>query len=212
MSDIIVKGVEPAMKKMWKALLASLVLVLAVLVPACKTTRKPVQTQTATTATEARPPDIPTRTDTATTVAPPEDFVRNDPQVSEEVVPSNIEEVNRWARDKGYIRDAFFNYDESTLDTDAQTALQSSATWLKSDQGASYGLLIQGHCDERGTEQYNLALGDRRANVAKDYLVTLGLDASRIRTVSYGEERPFEEGHDDAAWAQNRRAHLVLVR
>ena len=200
------------MRKMWNALLASLVIVLVVLAPACRTTKKPVQTRTETTATQAQPPDVPVRTDTATTVAPPDDFVRNEPQVTEEVVPSNIEELNRWARDKGYVRDAFFHYDESTLDSDAQSALSSSATWLKSDQGASYGLLIQGHCDERGTEQYNLALGDRRANVAKDYLVTLGIDQSRIRTVSYGEERPFEEGHDDNSWAQNRRAHLVLVR
>lgn len=200
------------MKKMWKASLASLVIVLVVLAPACKTTKKQVQTKTETTATQTPPPEVAVRTDTATTVAPPDDFVRTDPQVTEETVPSNIEELNRWARDKGYIRDAFFNYDESTLDADAQAALSSSATWLKSEQGASYGLLIQGHCDERGTEQYNLALGDRRANVAKDYLATLGIDASRVRTVSYGEERPFEEGHDENSWAQNRRAHLVLVR
>jgi peptidoglycan-associated lipoprotein len=197
---------------MWNALLASLVIVLLVLAPACKTTKKKVDVKPEMTTTQTPPPDVAVRTDTATTVAPPDDFVRNEPQVTEEVVPSNIEELNRWARDKGFIRDAFFNYDESTLDSDAQSALSSSATWLKSDQGASYGLLIQGHCDERGTEQYNLALGDRRANVAKDYLVTLGIDASRIRTVSYGEERPFEEGHDDNAMAQNRRAHLVLVR
>ncbi|HJQ37384.1 MAG TPA: OmpA family protein [Thermoanaerobaculia bacterium] len=198
---------------MWNALLASLVIVLVVLAPACRTTKKDIRTtQTDTTVSQTPPPEVAVRTDTATTVAPPDDFVRNEPTVTEEVVPSNIEELNRWARDKGFVRDAFFNYDESTLDADAQSALSSSATWLRSDQGASYGLLIQGHCDERGTEQYNLALGDRRANVAKDYLVTLGIDSSRIRTVSYGEERPFEEGHDDAAMAQNRRAHLVLVR
>ena len=200
------------MTKMWKALLASLAIVLAVLAPACKTTKKKVETKPAVTTSQAEVPDVAVRTDTATTVAPPADFVKPEAEPTEEIIPSNIEELNRWARDKGYIRDAFFNYDESTLDSDAQSALSSSANWLKSDQGTSYGLLIQGHCDERGTEQYNLALGDRRANVAKDYLVTLGIDASRIRTVSYGEERPFEEGHDDAAWAQNRRAHLVLVR
>ena len=74
-----------------------------------------------------------------------------------------------------------------------------------------YSLLIEGHCDERGTEQYNLALGDRRANAAKEYIVALGIDGNRIRTVSYGEERPFDPGHDEAAWAKNRRAHLVIV-
>ena len=88
-------------------------------------------------------------------------------------------------------------------------ALTASAEWLKSH--GQYGLLIEGHCDERGTEQYNLALGDKRANTAKEYLATLGVDTGRIRTVSYGEERPFDGGHDDAAWSKNRRAHLVLV-
>ena len=93
---------------------------------------------------------------------------------------------------------------------DQKTETTATANWLRSNAG--YNLLIEGHCDERGTEQYNLALGDRRANTAKEYLMTLGIDAGRIRTVSYGEERPFDEGHDDAAWAKNRRAHLVLVR
>jgi peptidoglycan-associated lipoprotein len=138
------------------------------------------------------------------------DFVQ--PQPTEEVVPADIESLNRWVRDKGYVRDAFYNYDESTLDADAQAALTASANWLKGKDGAGYSLLIEGHCDERGTEQYNLALGDKRANSAKDYLVTLGVDAGRIRTVSYGEERPFEEGHEESSWSQNRRAHLVLVR
>ena len=72
-------------------------------------------------------------------------------------------------------------------------------------------MLIEGHCDERGTEQYNLALGDRRANAAKEFIVALGVDAGRIRTVSYGEERPFDPGHDETAWGKNRRAHLVIV-
>lgn len=200
------------MKRFWKALLTSLVLVLAVIVPACKTTKKPIKPETTTTVAQSTAPDIPTVTDTGTPVTPNTDFVDKSAEPTEETVPADIEQLNTWARTKGYIKDAFFSYDESTLDADAQSALTSSATWLKSKDGASYNLLVQGHCDERGTEQYNLALGDRRANIAKDYLVTLGVDAGRIRTVSYGEERPFEEGHDEASWAQNRRAHLVLVR
>ena len=200
------------MTKKWKALFINLVIVLVVLVPACKTTKKPVKTQEVVTTTEAPPPDLSARTDTATEVKPNEDFVKPEAEPTEEVIPTGIEDLNRWVHEKGYVRDAFFNYDEATLDDDAQAALNASATWLKSPQGAGYNVLVEGHCDERGTEQYNLALGDRRANVAKDYLATLGVDASRIRTVSYGEERPFEEGHDDSAWAQNRRAHLVLVR
>ena len=200
------------MKRFWKALLTSLVLVLAVIVPACKTTKKVVKPDTTTTVAQSTAPDLSATVDTGTPVAPNKDFVDTSVEPKEDVIPSNIEELNRWAAKNGYIKDAFFSYDESTLDADAQSALSTSANWLKGKDGASYSLLIQGHCDERGTEQYNLALGDRRANIAKDYLVTLGVDAGRIRTVSYGEERPFEEGHDEASWAQNRRAHLVLVR
>ena len=72
-------------------------------------------------------------------------------------------------------------------------------------------VLIEGHCDERGTAAYNLALGDRRANAAKEYLVSLGIDASRLRTVSYGKERPFCTENDESCWQKNRRAHLVIT-
>jgi peptidoglycan-associated lipoprotein len=71
-------------------------------------------------------------------------------------------------------------------------------------------ITIEGHCDERGTKAYNLALGEKRANAAKDYLVAMGVNASRISTVSYGKERPFDSGHSEAAWAKNRRAHFVV--
>ena len=70
---------------------------------------------------------------------------------------------------------------------------------------------IEGHCDERGSNKYNMALGDKRANATKDYLVSLGIDAARVTTISYGEERPFVTGHDEAAWAQNRRGHFVVT-
>ena len=197
------------MKKM-KLVLASLIVLLVVLAPACKSKRKDVPPAVVPTSTVPDVPPPPQNTDTR--VTPQEDFVQETPAAREEVFPADIEELNKYVQTRGYIRDAFYNYDEATLDDAAQTALTASATWLKGAEGRGYNLLIEGHCDERGTEQYNLALGDRRANSAKDYLVTLGVDAGRIRTVSYGEERPFEEGHDDASWAQNRRAHLVLVR
>jgi peptidoglycan-associated lipoprotein len=197
------------MNKMSKIFWASLILVLLVMMPACRTTKKDVKTDTAPVVDTT--PTVPPPPPPVETPVVQDDFVK-DQTVTPEVVPTNETELNNWAREKGYIRDAFYNYDEATLDDAAQAALSASATWLRSDQGAGYKLLVEGHCDERGTEQYNLALGDRRANSAKDYLVTLGVDAGRIRTVSYGEERPFEEGHDDASYAQNRRAHLVLVR
>ena len=102
-----------------------------------------------------------------------------------------------------------FDFDSYSLDAEDRATLDSQAQWLT--RNPAVRVTIEGHADERGTREYNLALGDRRANAARDFLLTLGIDASRIRTVSYGEERPFDEGHDDSSWAQNRRAHLVLV-
>ena len=122
----------------------------------------------------------------------------------------SLAEINRRAHSEGWLRDAFFGFDSSTLDTDARAALSASATWLRGNP--RYRIQIEGHCDERGTEQYNLALGERRAAAAAEYLIALGVDDARISTVSYGEERPFEEGSGEAVWAQNRRAHLVVSR
>lgn len=197
------------MTKTFRLTLMILIAALVLLAPACRTRRQPTPPTTTptTTAPEVAPP--PANNDTR--VEQPDDFVRETPAPVEEVLPADIESLNRYVQERGYVRDAFFNYDESTLDDAAQTALTASARWLKGE-GAAYNVLIEGHCDERGTEQYNLALGDRRANTAREYLMTLGVDGRRIRTVSYGEERPFEEAHTESAWAQNRRAHLVLVR
>lgn len=199
------------MKKMSKIILASIAVLALLATPACKSNRKKVEPVSHPAVAEQAPPTVEAPPQPMeSSVKPNEDFVK-EPTVQEEVRPTDIESLNRWAQEKGYIRDAFFNYDEGTLDGAAQDALQTSASWLKGE-GAGYNLLVEGHCDERGTEQYNLALGDRRANAAKDYLATLGINSGRIRTVSYGEERPFDEGHDDGAWAKNRRAHLVLVQ
>jgi peptidoglycan-associated lipoprotein len=198
------------MKKMSKMILTSIAVLSILALPACKTNRKKVDPVVAPPVVEeTRPPEVSIPERPETPVQPEKDFVDETP--TEEVMPTEIDALNRYAVEKGYIRHAYFTYDEATLDGEAQSALQSSATWLKGE-GSGYNLLIEGHCDERGTEQYNLALGDRRANTAKDYLVTLGINGGRIRTVSYGEERPADEGHDDSAWAKNRRAHLVLVR
>jgi peptidoglycan-associated lipoprotein len=154
------------------------------------------------------PPTVTaTEPETAEPVTPPESEFQQ-PAEPSDVLSEDIAEANRVAHDRGWIRDAFFAFDASTLDDDAQQALQQSATWLR--EHPEFRILIEGHCDERGTEQYNLALGDRRAETAVAYLVTLGVDRGRIRTVSYGEERPFEEGSNEEAWSQNRRAHLVL--
>jgi peptidoglycan-associated lipoprotein len=198
------------MKKMSKVLIVSLAVLALLVASACRTNRKKVEPATQPAVEETRAPEVEAPpAETGTPVEAPRDFVNE--ETPAEVVPTEIEALNKWARDKGYIRDAFYNYDEATLDAAAQSALQASATWLRGD-GAAYNVLIEGHCDERGTEQYNLALGDRRAYSAKEYLTTLGINAGRIRTVSYGEERPFEQGQNESAWSQNRRAHIVLVQ
>jgi peptidoglycan-associated lipoprotein len=197
------------MTKVVKAFALSIVLIALVLAPACRSKKAPQPPKVAPTDTTASIPPVPV-TATETRVANPPDFVQPPtPTVTVENLPSDIEALNRVAEQRGYLQDAFFGFDEATLSADAQTALTTSANWLK--KNPQYSLLVEGHCDERGTEQYNLALGDRRANAAKEYMVTLGVDAGRVRTVSYGEERPFDPGHDEAAWAKNRRAHLVIV-
>jgi peptidoglycan-associated lipoprotein len=105
------------------------------------------------------------------------------------------------------LTDAFFDFDDASLRTDAKTALENNAKWMQSNSGSS--VIVEGHCDERGSVEYNLALGERRAKAAKEFLVSYGIAANRITTISYGKERPFDPGHDENAWAQNRRAHFV---
>jgi len=116
--------------------------------------------------------------------------------------------VGHAVNSRGLIRDPFFSYDEATLSSDAQSALTSSASWLKTNP--TYNLLVEGHCDERGTAAYNLSLGERRANAAKEYLASLGVEGSRVRTISYGKERPFCNESSETCWQQNRRAHFVI--
>lgn len=107
------------------------------------------------------------------------------------------------------LQDVFFAYDDHSLSAEARSALSGNASYLR-EMGA-LRVLIEGHCDERGTVEYNLALGQRRADSARSYLVDLGIESARLTTISYGEERPFEEGHDESAWSQNRRAHFRVV-
>lgn len=103
----------------------------------------------------------------------------------------------------------FFDTDRYNIDAADQVTLQTQAQWLARNQAAQ--ITIEGHADERGTRDYNLALGERRANSAKNYLVSLGVSPARIRTVSYGKERPQALGSDAQAWAQNRRAVTIVV-
>ncbi len=110
------------------------------------------------------------------------------------------------AIDDGVVKPVFFAYDSSDLSQESRATLEQDSRVFRQYPDAT--IIIEGHCDERGTEEYNLALGDRRAQAAKDYLVQLGIPADRLQTISYGEEKPFVQGSNEAAWAQNRRAHF----
>ncbi len=104
--------------------------------------------------------------------------------------------------------DIYFEFDSYVLTGSAQDILMAKAEWLRVNPNAS--VTIEGHCDERGTNEYNLALGDKRAEIVKAYLVNVGIDAGRLMTISYGEERPVDTGHNEEAWAKNRRAHFEV--
>jgi peptidoglycan-associated lipoprotein len=120
-----------------------------------------------------------------------------------EPVPGSQEDLEVSVGDR-----VFFAYDSAVLSPIATQTLDRQAAWLK--QYPTVVLTIEGHTDERGTREYNLALGDRRANAVRNYLIALDIDPARILTISYGEERPAEAGNDESAWAQNRRAVSVV--
>jgi peptidoglycan-associated lipoprotein len=109
---------------------------------------------------------------------------------------------------QGDLGDVFFDFDQSGIRSDAEATLAQNGSKLVEVRNAT--ILIEGHCDERGTHEYNLALGDRRATAAKDFLISYGVESMRIDTISYGESRPFATGSNEQAWAQNRRAHFVV--
>lgn len=125
--------------------------------------------------------------------------------VTSDELPADVEAINR----AGYLVDAFFETDKADLREETRDTLAKNADWLR--QHPTVNVLIEGHCDERNTAEYNLALGWRRANAAKEYIVSIGVAAERIATISYGEEKPFATGNNEGAWAQNRRAHFVVT-
>ncbi|HUP66553.1 MAG TPA: peptidoglycan-associated lipoprotein Pal [Thermoanaerobaculia bacterium] len=188
--------------------LLSLAMVAVILAAGCRSKTKPVPVPAPEPVpievTETAPPPV-------ATIEQPDDFgPPAEPMVEAVDLSGTIDQVNERVQRLGYIRDVFFEYDSASLSADAQDALAVTASWLKTHP--EFNVMIEGHTDERGTQQYNLALGDRRANIARDYLLTLGIPSNRVRTISYGEERPFAVGSNESAWSQNRRAHIVLMR
>jgi peptidoglycan-associated lipoprotein len=109
----------------------------------------------------------------------------------------------------GGLKTVYFDFDSSNIEGDTKSALQGNADYLKAN--ANVDIQIEGHCDERGGRQYNLALGERRAKAVRDYLVALGVESKRLSTISYGSERPKAEGSSEEAWSQNRRANFVVT-
>ncbi|MDP2682973.1 MAG: peptidoglycan-associated lipoprotein Pal [Deltaproteobacteria bacterium] len=106
------------------------------------------------------------------------------------------------------LQDIFFDFDRFLIREEARPVLETNADYLKANKDSK--ILIEGHCDERGTSEYNMALGERRAQSAKKYLIDLGIDPSRISTISYGKEKPFCTDHNEGCWQENRRAHFTI--
>jgi peptidoglycan-associated lipoprotein len=127
------------------------------------------------------------------------------PGVVADALPTSLDELNR----RGYLKDAFFDFDRAEIAVPQRGFLEADARWLRAH--STIRVRVEGHADERGTAAYNMALGDRRAAEVREYLSILGVDPAAIQTVSYGKERPFATGHDEADWAQNRRGHFVVT-
>ena len=136
---------------------------------------------------------------------PPAPLVPPDPIPLDTFESRSLDDLNR----ESPLQIVFFDYDSADLGEEARAALRANANLL--DRSLSWVVTIEGHCDERGTAEYNLGLGERRAFAARNYLLELGIAAQRVRTVSYGKEFPFDPAHDERAWAQNRRAHFVIT-
>jgi peptidoglycan-associated lipoprotein len=189
------------MRRLWTA--AGLVLILcSVFVAACGK-KPPVARPT-------QPPPPPPTTQSSRPPAPPEPveeptIVPAEPVRDDAISSASLDDLNR----NSPLKPVFYEYDSSELSADGQRALDANAGVLK--QYPTWAVTIEGHCDERGTAEYNLALGERRAVTARAYLISLGVSADRLRTVSYGKEFPFDPGHDEAAFAKNRRAHFVIT-
>jgi len=142
--------------------------------------------------------------------APPEPvaepvIVPAEPVKEDAIASGSLDEINR----NSPLKPIYFELDSSDISSQGRAVLDANAAAMK--QYATWTVTIEGHCDERGSAEYNLALGERRAVAARAYLVSLGVSADRLRTVSYGKEFPFDAGHDEASFSKNRRAHFVIT-
>ena len=187
--------------KNWAFLVLTLVIFVGFLAPSCG--KKEIKTQPVMSEDEARrrAEEEARKREQERQAAIREEQLRED-QLREESQRSQS------AREMFENDDIFFEFDSASLSVEAQDILRAKAAWLRENPRAR--VIIEGHCDERGTNEYNLALGDRRAFSAKSFLVDLGIDESRLTIISYGEEKPLASGATEEAWAKNRRAHFVI--
>ena len=180
-----------------------LVLLIASMVVAACAKRKPVAA-----AQPAPPPQVSAPTAPSAPPAPPQRVEESIPlpALNEDTIGNrSLEDLNR----DSPFKPAFFALDSAELDDTGRADVAANAEIMKKYR--TWVITIEGHCDERGTAEYNLALGERRAVAVKTYLVALGVAPDRMRTVSYGKEFPFDTGHAESAWAKNRRAHFVIM-
>ena len=133
--------------------------------------------------------------------------VMREPVLSEEelYLQKSLEQINK----EKPLANIYFDYDKAMIREDAKPVLETNASWL--NKFKTIKILIEGHCDERGTEEYNLALGEKRAKAAMDYLTTLGVSSDRVKIISYGKSQPADPGHNEAAWQKNRRDQFLVI-
>ena len=162
------------------------------------------------------PTDLPVETEVVETPPPAttQEVVETPPATTEDetedpLLSADMQIVNDELRRRGFSPDVYFEYDEISLSEETRDRLARNAELLKAQP--TFQVTIEGHADERGTNEYNLALGDRRANAVRDYLGSLGVDGGRLRIITYGEERPVCTESADSCWSQNRRAHMIIT-
>jgi peptidoglycan-associated lipoprotein len=192
------------MPRRTSSVVAVLIMLVLVVASGCGGKKPPIARPTSpppTGATTGSKPPAPPEPVVEPTPVPPEPSISG----ADTMADRSLDDINK----QSPLQPVFYELDSAEISAEGQKTLAANAEVLK--KYPSWVVSIEGHCDERGTAEYNLALGERRALAARTYLVSLGIDAGRLRTVSYGKEFPFDPNHSEDAWAKNRRAHFVVT-
>ena len=192
------------MQKHWTILVLALALMVTFSFSAC--TKKKISSEASTTTTTSTEEEARQRVEEEAR----QEALREENLREERRIEQQAKERIEAGRSVFENEDIYFEFDSIRLTPEAQEILTQKAAWLRMNPGAR--VTIEGHCDDRGTNEYNLALGEGRAQSARDFLVDLGIDESRLKSLSYGEERPLATGQDEETWARNRRAHFVIEK